>query len=622
MCGICGFYGFEDTNVLKKMTKVLAHRGPDDNGFYVDENISLGHTRLSIIDLSEKGRQPMSNEDGTIWITYNGETYNFMDLKKELEANHCFYSDTDTEVLIHAYEEYGLDFIKKLRGMFAFALYDSLKKKLILARDPIGKKPIYYYWDGERFIFASEIKAILEAGIKREIDRKGLCAYLAFQYTIGRNTLFKGVKKLLGGEMMVFDLKTKKIVIQNYWDVKEDIENGTEDYFIKKLRTLLEESAKLRMIADVPIGAFLSGGIDSSTVVSLAKPYVDGDFHTFSLGFGDVFSELDYVKAVAENLDVVYHEIVVEPKEIIKEINRITWFYDEPIGDSAIIAIYFLAKEARKYVKVVLAGEAGDELFGGYPNYKVNLKAYGYYKLPGFFRSILKDVVSLSPKKGDIYSNKMEWYLNYAAQKDFDMAHLYTTRVSGMNEDELKYYGNFRFDDNLIVRNKGIKNKLNRLLMLDCKNTLPEKYLMKADKATMANAIEERLPLMDRDIAEFAFRIPPKLKIKNGIEKYILRMAVKDLIPKKVFERGKQTFGVPFNCWIRDDLREFAEQKLNDGGLIRQIFGESKTKKIMRGIDKLEGGHLKHGWRFHQASVVWNLFALEVWYDEYFNNRR
>jgi asparagine synthase (glutamine-hydrolysing) len=225
MCGICGFYGFEDINVLKKMIKILAHRGPDDNGFYVDENVSLGHTRLSIIDLSEKGRQPMSNEDGTIWITYNGETYNFMELRKELEANHRFYSNTDTEVLIHAYEEYGLDFIKKLRGMFAFALYDSVKKKLILARDPIGKKPLYYYWDGNKFIFASEIKAILEAGIKREIDMDGLSAYLTYQYTIGQKTMFKGIEKVLGGNMLIFDFNfnSKKPEIRRYWDIKEDI---------------------------------------------------------------------------------------------------------------------------------------------------------------------------------------------------------------------------------------------------------------------------------------------------------------------------------------------------------------------------------------------------------------
>ena len=302
MCGICGFYGFEDKNVLKRMVKSISHRGPDDNGLYTDKNISLGHVRRSIIDLSEKGRQPMSNEDGTIWITYNGETYNFKGLRKKLEENHCFYSNTDTEVLIHAYEECGLDFIKKLRGMFAFALYDSKKKKLILARDPIGKKPLYYYWDRNVFIFASEIKAILETGINRGVDMAGLSAYLTHQYTIGKKTMFKGVKKLLGGEILILDIKKKEIEIKRYWDIREEIINGSEEYFIKKLRNLLEESAKLRTIADVPVGAFLSGGIDSSSIVALTKSNVDYEFHTFSMGFGELFSELEYAKIVAEHL--------------------------------------------------------------------------------------------------------------------------------------------------------------------------------------------------------------------------------------------------------------------------------------------------------------------------------
>ena len=612
MCGICGFYGFEDINVLKRMIKVLAHRGPDDNGFYTDENVSLGHTRLSIIDLSEKGRQPMSNEDGTIWITYNGETYNFKDLRKNLEGKHDFYSNTDTEVLIHAYEEYGLDFIKKLRGMFAFALYDSEKKKLILVRDPIGKKPLYYYWDGSVFTFASEIKAILEAGIKREIDMDGLCAYLTHQYTIGRNTMFKGIKKLLGGELLIFDIKKKEIGIKRYWDIKEDIINASEGYFIEKLRNLLEESAKLRTIADVPVGAFLSGGIDSSSVVALTKPNIDYDFHTFSMGFGELFSELYYAKLAAEHLDTEHHEIVLEPNEVIKEIEKIAWHYDEPLGDAAIIANYFLAKEARKYVKVVVAGESGDELFGGYGHYKIGLKTYPYFMLPGIIRNVIRYVISLPLLKEGLFERRWQYYLNYFVQKNFEIASLYLQK-GAMTNEELKGFtsDNLIFNEgSIIYQTDGFKYPLNRMLALDCKNLLPEKFLMKADKAIMANSVEERLPIMDKNIVEFAFRIPPKFKIKRGNEKYILKMAVKDLVPEEIIKRKKGAFGVPYRHWIKNEMGELVEQKLREGELIKKIFEKERIEKLIYNYKNSKWGHF--------ATLVWNLFVLELWYEQFF----
>ena len=612
MCGICGFYGFEDREALKRMMEVLFHRGPDDSGLYIDENISLGHTRLSIIDLSERGRQPMSNEDGTIWIVYNGETYNFKELRNNLKKTHRFYSNTDTEVLIHAYEEYGLDFIKKLRGMFAFALYDSKRKRLILARDPIGKKPLYYFWDGEKFIFASEIKAILEAGIKRGIDANGLSAYLAHQYTIGRNTMFKGVKKLLGGELLIFDIKKKEIEIKRYWDIREDIINAPEEYFINKLRNLLEESAKLRTIADVPIGAFLSGGIDSTSVVAMTKPNVDYDFHTFSMGFGELFSELEYAKIAAEHLDTVHHEIVLEPKEVIKELGKIAWHYDEPLGDAAIIANYFLAKEARKYVKVVVAGEAGDELFGGYGHYKIGLKTYPYFMLPKIARNVVKRIVSSSLPKEGLFETRWQYYSNYFAQSNFELASLYLQK-SAMTDEEIKWLtsNNLIFDDDLIIySNNNMKYPLNKMLTLDCKNLLPEKYLMKADKAIMANSVEERLPIMDKNIAEFAFRIPPKFKIKKGNEKYILKMAVKDLVPEEIIKRKKGAFGVPYKHWIKNEMEELVEQKLSEGELIKEVFEKEKIEKLIYNYQNSKWGHF--------ATLVWNLFVLELWYEQFF----
>ena len=554
----------------------------------------------------------MSNEDGTIWITYNGETYNFKDLRKNLEGKHDFYSNTDTEVLIHAYEEYGLDFIKKLRGMFAFALYDSEKKKLILVRDPIGKKPLYYYWDGSVFTFASEIKAILEAGIKREIDMDGLCAYLTHQYTIGRNTMFKGIKKLLGGELLIFDIKKKEIGIKRYWDIKEDIINASEGYFIEKLRNLLEESAKLRTIADVPVGAFLSGGIDSSSVVALTKPNIDYDFHTFSMGFGELFSELYYAKLAAEHLDTEHHEIVLEPNEVIKEIEKIAWHYDEPLGDAAIIANYFLAKEARKYVKVVVAGESGDELFGGYGHYKIGLKTYPYFMLPGIIRNVIRYVISLPLLKEGLFERRWQYYLNYFVQKNFEIASLYLQK-GAMTNEELKGFtsDNLIFNEgSIIYQTDGFKYPLNRMLALDCKNLLPEKFLMKADKAIMANSVEERLPIMDKNIVEFAFRIPPKFKIKRGNEKYILKMAVKDLVPEEIIKRKKGAFGVPYRHWIKNEMGELVEQKLREGELIKKIFEKERIEKLIYNYKNSKWGHF--------ATLVWNLFVLELWYEQFF----
>ena len=529
-----------------------------------------------------------------------------------MKKNHDFYSNTDTEVLIHAYEEYGIDFIKKLRGMFAFALYDSERGNVVLARDPIGQKPLYYYWDGEEFIFASEIKAILETGIKREVDMRRLCAYLTHQYTIGRNTMFKGIKKVLGGEVLSFDIKKKEIEIKRYWDIKEDVINASEEYFIRKLRNLLEESAKLRTIADVPVGAFLSGGLDSTSVVALTKPNVDYNFHTFSMGFGEHFSELDYARIAAEHLDTEHHEIVIEPNEVIKELEKIAGHYDEPLGDAAIIANYFLAKEARKHVKAVVAGEAGDELFGGYAHYKIGLKTYYWFILPKIFRIGLKKVsLSLRLHKEYLLKNRFQHYLDYFTQKDTDVASLYLLK-SAMTDEELRWFtsDNLMFDENLITLPNNVKYPLNKMLALDCKNLLPENFLMKADKAIMAQSVEERLPLMDKNVVEFAFQIPPKFKIRNGDEKHILKMAVKDLIPREIIKRKKMGFGVPYIYWIKNGMKELVDQKLSEGELIKKIFEKDK-------IEKLVVEYQKNKWD-HSANLVWNLFALELWYEQFF----
>ena len=608
MCGICGIYGLEDKELVKKMCETLVHRGPDDQGIYTDSNISLGHRRLSIIDL-KTGHQPIHNEDETIWVILNGEIYNFRELREDLENKHDFYTNSDTEVLVHLYEDYGVRLVEKLNGMFAFAIWDSQQKKILLARDPIGKKPLYYHWDGEKLIFASEIKAILEAGVKTEIDLDALYSYLAYQYTLGKKTLFKGVRKLLGGHFLV--IEKGELKIEKYWDIRENIIHDYEANLIKRLRLLLEKSAKYRMIADVSIGAFLSGGIDSSAVVALTRPLVDYEFHTFSVGF-ETFSELEYAKKVSEYLDTVHHEIVITPDMVAKNIEKIAWHYDEPLGDSAIINNYFLSEEARKYVKVVVAGEAGDELFAGYPNYKTNLRYYNLFKFP-FLGNMMGKIIGLSPRKGDVYKNRIERFLTEFAQSNFEKGHLYTTR--SMNDEEIKWLTHLNHNniEQFVIYPGNIEHPLNKMLALDCKNLLPEKFLMKADKATMANSVEERLPLMDKNIAEFAFAIPPNLKLRKGQEKYILRMAVKDLLPTEIVKRKKQGFGTPVDNWIsKGDLKDMVIQKLSDNELIKRYFKEDKINKMIQNLD--------HPQNTRGAGTVWTVFALGLWYDVYFGD--
>jgi len=611
MCGICGIYGVEDKALIERMVSVLRHRGPDDAGIFTDSGISLGHARLSIIDLSERGRQPMSNENGDIRLSVNGEIYNFIALRTELEKHgHRFSSNSDSETIIHSYEEYGLDFVNKLRGMFALALYDKVNKRLVLARDPIGKKPLYYFYDDGTLIFASEIKAILEAGVKKEVDEVALHAYLAFGHTLGEKTLFKGVKRVLPGHMLV--VESGKLAVRKYWDISENIESGSEDYFVGKLRKLLEESTALRMIADVPVGAFLSGGIDSAAIVALARPHVKEEYHTFSLGF-ETFSELEYASIVSRHLDTTHHELTVSADMVARDLPRIAWYYDEPLGDAAIINNYYLSREARKYVKVVLAGEGGDELFGGYPEYKRSLQFSSLFALPQFTRTIAGNLLNLVPGKGDIYT--LGDYINrmgsFFSQSTFERAHLYSRRQ--MSDAEIGRMSNLNALDiqSLAITTNKMSNPLNKMLALDCKNLLPEKFLMKADKGTMANSVEERLPLLDKEIIEFAFSVPPGLKIKNGQEKYVLRKAVADLLPPKIVNRKKQGFGTPVGAWMSGSMKEMVYRQLDSGKLVKEFFKPDRIRALLDGFDKRPT---------HRAHAIWTLFALELWHEVQFSS--
>ena len=615
MCGICGILGREDKNQLEKMLSTIRHRGPDDKGVIVDENISLGHARLSIIDLSEKGRQPMSNEEGDIWVSVNGEIYNHKELRGELTGKgHIFHSHSDSEVIVHAYEEYGLEFVHRLRGMFAFALYDMSKTRLVLVRDPIGKKPLYYWYKANLLIFASEIKAILETGIKKEINFDALWGYLAYQYTLGENTLFKGILKVLPGTMLV--ITNTGIECIKYWDLHENITQADELYFIKKLRALLDESTQLRMIADVPVGAFLSGGIDSSAVTALGRKFSEGEFHTFSIGF-ESFSELEYARIVSQHLDTTHHEIELTGTMVLKELTKIAWHYDEPLGDAAIINNYFLSKEAKKEVKVVLAGEGGDELFAGYPLYYKNLKWLN--RCTPRICKILEVIAKCSPsiQRGNPLFQisapfRLLQQINYLKGNSVEEFQQNTWRT--FNDDTIRYITNLTGNNvnAQAIYPKNVFTLLGKMLAMDCLNQLPEKFLMKADKGTMANSIEERLPLLDRFMIDFAFTIPPELKIKGDSVKYILKQSVKDVLPKEIVNRPKVGFGTPVGYWMEHELGEVVQQSIGDGFLLKQILKPERKKEIDQ---KLTSG-------LHNVpSQIWTLFALELWHDVYFRNK-
>lgn len=614
MCGICGVYGHIDPITIYAMMDTLKHRGPDGEGCYIDEQCGLGHRRLSIIDLSQRGKQPMSNESGNVWSVVNGEIYNYRDLRSELIAHgHSFKSSCDSEVLPHAYEEWGDGFVTRLRGMFALAIYDAAKRKLILVRDPIGKKPLYYAESDGKFAFASEIKALFKAGIPCKVNHAMIPTFLMYQYTMGTDTLFDGVKKLPAGHILVLDGQGMKL--SRYWSIQE---GGTGT--IGGLRDLLEESVKLRLQADVPIGSFLSGGIDSSAVTALYSKYYQGnthgDLHTFTATFGEK-SEAPYAKQVAEHLGAIYHEVAITPEMVARDIEKITWHHDEPLGDAATINNYYLAQEAKKYVSVVLAGEGGDELFGGYPWYHYAK----YLRTMDAIPKPLKMTCSLALAFAGTGDASSPLYglgrkLEFPCQLSSEDTILYPT--TSMNDQSLAWllkqeYSTIETASPITVC--VFREPLNRALAMDCLNKLPEQYLMKADKGTMSFAVEERLPILDQKVIEYAFALPVKLKK----DKYALRKAVEDLLPENIVWRPKKGFGTPIREWMTESLRLRAMvlDRLTRGGLLREIC---KPKPLEKLAGLVADGRLNGSGplALSPANVVWSLFALQTWSDVWF----
>jgi len=636
MCGICGIVDFSGDSVqediLRKMCQMMIHRGPDDEGVYINHqlqatshqskpSVGLGHRRLSIIDLSVSGHQPMCNEDGTIWIVLNGEIYNYIELVKDLrEKGHKFKSNTDTEAIIHLYEEYGEECVKKLRGMFAFTIWDEKEEVLMLARDRPGKKPLLYYYKNGIFCFSSEFSSLLASGlIDKEIDPKAINYYLTFGYIPAPMTIYKNVYKLPPAHILIF--KNGQVNIKRYWnlDYAKKIEISEEEAASEVLR-LLKEAVKIRLQSDVPLGAFLSGGIDSSTVVALMSQLSSKRVKTFSIGFDDEdYSELKYANKVADTFNTEHHEFVVKPN-VIEILPILIDHYGEPYADSSAIPTYYVSRQTKQHVTVALNGDGGDEVFAGYERYQAVLLSEMYQKIPAILRNpLFQTIGNLIP---DSFGQKdrlkrIKRFIEGAhlplSKRYLQWIGMFTEKVrDDMYTDE--FLREVPDSDPLSIISKTLNSLnglslLDRLLHTDTMTYLPDDLLVKVDITSMANSLECRSPFLDHHLMEFAASLPAEYKLRRFIKKYILKKAVENIIPKDNIYRRKMGFAVPVGRWFRGELKGFLQETLlSQDSLKRGYFKPDKIKDIV--FQHTSG---QKDWSFQ----LWSLLMLELWHQRF-----
>ena len=620
MCGIAGFIDLWDARprsaddraeILDRMCRVIRHRGPDDQGMLVKPGVALGMRRLAIIDLVT-GNQPMSGEDGSVTVVFNGEIYNFQEIKPKLESRgHTFQTHSDTEAIVHAYEEFGPECLQDLRGMFGFAIWDEKARTLFIARDRAGKKPLYYTTTlNGTFVFGSELKALLEhPDVQREINPEALDTYFTLGYVPDPLAIFRSIHKLPPGHYLHF--KDGHTTVRQYWDFEfKPTQPLTEDEYLDQLRTLLDESVRLRLISDVPLGAFLSGGIDSSTVVALMARHVGQPVKTFSIGFHeDSYNELKYARLTAEKFGTDHHEFFVTP-DICDVIDDLVWHFDEPFADSSAIPTYMVSKLARDHVTVVLSGDGGDELFAGYTRYAVERKRGGFGLLPKTVReSVMRPISQHLPHA--------TWGRNYLHNVSLDPTARYLDSVSvftSLNRRSL-YTSDFAeklgpggyaarlFDD--LVKHVKTDDAVDRLLYLDSKTYLPGDILTKVDRMSMAVSLEARAPLLDHKLIEFVTTVPSTLKLAGLETKHLLKRAVKDLVPAGILHRPKQGFGVPIQEWINQQLRSRIRDTLSDSRARQRGYIDSRYVDVL--LDEHERGRRDH------SMGLWSLFMLELW---------
>jgi len=626
MCGIAGRFNFNasqpvDRSRLHAMTTALAHRGPDADGYYLGEGVGLGHRRLSIIDLST-GDQPLSNEDGTVWTVFNGEIYNFAEIRQELEAHgHVFRTNTDTEVIVHGYEQWGADAVTRFRGMFAIAIWDAPKRRLLLVRDRLGIKPLYYSLLSSGMVFGSEIKALLQdPDVPRDWSADALDAYLALQYVPCPQTIYEAVFKLPAAHYLLAE--PGRVSVKRYWDLEF---SGTgdasrEDEYLDKLEAMLFEAVKLRMISDVPLGAFLSGGIDSSLVVAAMSKLSTGSGRvvTTSVGFSEqAFNELEYARTVAAHLKTDAHEHVVNP-DIADLLPKLAWHLDEPFADSSAVPTYYVSKAAREHVTVALSGDGGDELWAGYARHRVehqellarrflgpsatHLAGWVGTQLPLTMKGA-RSLRHLALDPAEAYARKHA----YGLFEDDFRSRLYT-RDFALTVRDSDPYASFRRAHDACTS----PDPLDRALYVDVNTYLVDDILTKVDKMSMAVSLEARDPLLDHKLLEFSATIPTALKLKKGRSKYLLRRLLERYVPASIVNRPKQGFAAPVGQWLRGPLSRMVSDLLQDGRLgDRGIFDTSAIRTLWVEHRSQQRDH---------SHRLWSLMMLELWFREYVDN--
>jgi asparagine synthase (glutamine-hydrolysing) len=635
MCGIAGIVGLADQNLIKKMTDLQAHRGPDDAGTMVFENdrVVLGHRRLSIIDLSPAGHQPMTNRAGDLTIVFNGEIYNFQEIRYELEkSGHAFQSNSDTEVLLHAYAKWGPRCLDRLIGMFAFAIWDARTKTLFAARDQLGVKPFYYTLVDGKLAFASELKALLQVpGVRREVDPDGIHSILLFLWIPDPKTIFKNIFKLPAGHYLEY--RDGRLRIESYWEIPTSFTDSKgEAYYADGLREQLRQAVQRQMISDVPVGAFLSGGLDSSAIVGLARATGNGKFSTYTIKFAEQDNRLEampddakYARLIADRFGTEHHEILIAPN-IVELLPKILWHLDEPIADPAAINTYLIAKAAKEIgTTVLLNGMGGDEIFAGYRKHLASKLAASYRRVPGWVRkTMIESVVQRAPVA--------------FSQRGFRTARWAKRFIKNAGHDPINsFIGSYSYYDDLefqqlmapeffVPRSQsyplrrhfeyftqiGDLEYVNQMCFLDSKLFLPCLNLSYSDKATMAASVEGRPPLIDHKVVEFAFGIPAKYKIRGLQSKYVFKKAMEPVLPREVIYRPKSAFGAPLRAWVKKDLKPLICELLSEDRIKRRGYlNHEFVKKII--ADNETG-------RQDNAHRIWAFLTLELWFQTFIDN--
>jgi len=616
MCGICGMYapGAVDRDVLQRMNDAIRHRGPDDEGFYTDERVGLGSRRLSIIDLSQ-GRMPIHNEDESVWVVFNGEIYNFLELRQGLEARgHRFTTHTDTEVIVHLYEEVGVGVFEKLRGMFAVALWDRKRGTLLLGRDRVGKKPLYYAWDGARLLFGSELKCMRAfPGLKLSLDFEAINYYFSYLYIPAPLSIYREVRRLPAAHYL--ELHAGAVQIRPYWDLRFDRVHRERDprAYVERLRELVTDAVRCRLMSDVPLGAFLSGGVDSATVVGLMSQLSSKPVQTFSIGFDtESFDELEYARIAARAFGTDHHEEVLQP-QALEWVETLVHHLDEPFGDSSALPTFMVSRMARRNVTVALSGDGGDEAFAGYESHAVHVRDERLHqRVPAPARALVGaglragSWATAHPKLRRVAGaiNRA----NRSLAERFCNVFTKQERAQLFSDEARREIGAAREEDLFagLLGAQPFPDFLSRVLYADTKSYLTNDILVKVDRMSMANSLEVRSPLVDQHVLEFAAAIPSDLKLHDGVSKYIFKRMAEEFVPREIVYRKKHGFGVPLALWFRDELRTMLHDVLlssDDRGA--RLFDRTFVERMLR----------EHASGARDWSVqLWALLVFRLWY--------